>query len=138
MEEQRKEEARQAVAAVEAAESAAVLEAFNQIFNGGGNNSNALPGVLGEVVVKTDAGPVKVAALSLEALAEAGEPAKIGAGKDSRAEVEVDAGAGLVRIFAVVHSTKKLSHLKSWSVSWQSCKHELYKVYIVELSLLKM
>ena len=50
MEEQRKEEARQAVAAVEAAESAAVLEAFNQIFNGGGNNSNTLPGVLGEVV----------------------------------------------------------------------------------------
>ena len=34
-----------------------------------------------------------MAALSLEALAEAGEPAKIGAGKDSSAEVEVDAGA---------------------------------------------
>ena len=94
MEAQRKEEAKQAVAAVEAAETGAVLEAFAQIFNGDGNNSNVPPGVLGEAVVKTDAGPVKVAALSVEALAEAGEPAKISAGKDSSAEVEVDAGAG--------------------------------------------
>ena len=43
--------------------------------------------------MKTDAGPVKVAALSVEALAEAGEPASISAGKDSSAAVEVDAGA---------------------------------------------
>ena len=92
MEAQRKEEAKQAVAAVEAAETGAVLEAFAQIFSSDSNNSNAPPGVLGEAVVTTDAGPVKVAALSVESLAEAGEPAKISAGKDSSAEVEVDAG----------------------------------------------
>ena len=82
------------MAAIEAAETAAVLKAFAEIFNGNGaNRSNTPPGVLGEAVVKTDAGPVKVAALSVEALAEAGEPASISAGKDSSAVVEVDAGA---------------------------------------------
>ena len=98
MEAQRKEEAKQAVAAVEAAETAAVMEAFSQIFSsaGSGNRSDTPPGVLGEAVMKTDAGPVKVAALSVEALAAAGEAAKISAGKDSSAEVEVDAGAGLL------------------------------------------
>jgi len=93
LEAQRKEEAKQAVAAIEAAETAAVMEAFTEIFNGNGaNRSDTPPGVLGEAVVKTDAGPVKVAALSVEALAEAGEPASISAGKDSSAAVEVDAG----------------------------------------------
>eukprot|EP00434_Breviolum_minutum_P033670 symbB.v1.2.029794.t1/scaffold3289.1/size59672/3 len=91
MEAQRKEEAKQAVAAVEAAETAAVLEAFSQIFSSG-NRSDTPPGVLGEALMKTDAGPVKVAALSVEALAAAGEAAKISAGEDSSAEVEVDAG----------------------------------------------
>ena len=95
MEAQRKEEAKQAVAAVEAAETAAVLEAFSQIFSSG-NRSDTPPGVLGEALMKTDAGPVKVAALSVEALAAAGEAAKISAGEDSSAEVEVDAGAGLL------------------------------------------
>ena len=95
MEAQRKEEAKQAVAAVEAAEKAAVLEAFSQIFNsaGSGNRSDTPPGVLGEALIQTDAGQVKVAALSVEALAAAGGVAKISAGKDSSAEVEVDAGA---------------------------------------------
>ena len=80
--------------AIDAAETAAVLKAFAEIFNGNGaNRSDTPPGVLGEAVVKTDAGPVKVAALSVEALAEAGEPASISAGKDSSAVVEVDAGA---------------------------------------------
>ena len=37
-------------------------------------------------------GPVKIAALSVEALANADKPAKVSAGKDSTAEVEVDAG----------------------------------------------
>lgn len=96
MEAQRKEEAKQAVAAVEAAEAGAVLEAFAQIFDG--DNSNAPPGVLGEAVVTTDAGPVKVAALSVESL-PAGESAKISAGKDSSAEVEVDAGSGFWEFF---------------------------------------
>jgi len=91
MEARRKEEAKQAVAAVEAAETAAVLEAFSQIFSSG-NRSDTPPGLLGEALMKTDAGPVKVAALSVEALAAAGEPAKISAGEDSSAEVEVDAG----------------------------------------------
>lgn len=82
------------MAAIEAAETAAVLKAFAEIFNGNGaNRSDTPPGVLGEAVVKTDAGPVKVAALSVEALTEAGEPASISAGKDSSAVVEVDAGA---------------------------------------------
>ena len=92
MEAQRKEEAKQAVAAVEAAETAAVLEAFSQIFSSG-NRSDTPPGVLGEARIKTDAGPVKVAALSVEAVAAAGEAVKISAGEDSSAEVEVDAGA---------------------------------------------
>ena len=96
MEEQRKEEAMQAVAAIEAAKTAAVLEAFARIFNGGANRSELLPRVLGEAEVQTEAGPVKVAALSVAA---AGEPALISAGKDSSAVVEVDAGeAGAFRI----------------------------------------
>ena len=95
MEEQRKEEAMQAVAAIEAAETAAVLEAFARIFNGA-NRSELLPRVLGEAEVQTEAGLVKVAALSVAA---AGEPALISAGKDSSAVVEVDAGeAGAFRI----------------------------------------
>jgi len=96
MEERRKEEAKQDVAAVEAAETAALQEALPQILNGGGNGGNRPdppPGVLGQAVVKTDAGPVTVAALSVEAVTAAGEPAKISAGEDSSAEVEVDAGA---------------------------------------------
>ena len=97
MEAQRKEEAKQAVAAVEA-ETAAVLEALSQIFSsvGSGNRSDTPPGVLSEALMKTDAGPVKVAALSVEALTAAGEAAKISAGEDSSAEVEVDADAGLL------------------------------------------
>ena len=92
MEEKRKEEAKKAVAAVEAAETTAVLDALSQIFNGsnGGNRSDTR-GVVGEVVVKTEAGPVKVAALSVKTL-KAGESAKISAGEDSSAEVEIDAG----------------------------------------------
>ena len=93
MEAQRKEEAAQAVAAVEAAETEAVLQALSQILNSGGaGGNNTPPGVVGEAVMETDSGPVKVAALSVEALAEAGVPAKISAGEDSSAEVEVDAG----------------------------------------------
>ena len=94
MEAQRKEEAKQAVAAVEAAEMAAVLEAFSQIFNstGSGNRSDT-PGVLGEALLKTDVGPIKVVALSVEALVTTGGVARVSAGKDSSAEVEVDAGA---------------------------------------------
>ncbi len=92
MEEKRKEEAKKAVAAVEAAETTAVLDALSQIFNGsnGGNRSDTR-GVVGEVVVKTEAGPVKVAALSVKTL-KAGESAKISAGEDSSAEVQIDAG----------------------------------------------
>lgn len=83
MEAQRKEEAAQAVAAVEAAETEAVLQALSQILNSGGaGGNNTPPGVVGEAVMETDSGPVKVAALS----------AKISAGEDSSAEVEVDAG----------------------------------------------
>eukprot|EP00434_Breviolum_minutum_P040926 symbB.v1.2.036391.t1/scaffold5127.1/size30577/4 len=83
MEEQRKEEAMQAVAAIEAAETAAVLEAFARIFNGGANRSELLPRVLGEAEVQTEAGPVKVAALSVAA---AGEPALISAGAAAGAD----------------------------------------------------
>ena len=94
MEAQRKEEAKQAVAAVEAAEKAAVLEAFSQIFNsvGSGNRSDT-PGVLGEALIRTDIGPIKVAGLSVQALATTGGVANISAGTDSSAEVEVHAGA---------------------------------------------
>ena len=70
-----------------------MLEAFSQIFSSG--NRSDTPGVLGEALLKTDVGSIKVAALSVEALA-AGEAAKISQGKDSSAEVEVDAGAGLL------------------------------------------
>ena len=95
MEAQRKEEAKQAVAAVEAAEKAAVLEAFSQIFNsaGSGNRSDTPPGVLGEALIQTDIGPIKVAGLSVQALATTGGVANISAGQDSSAEVEVHAGA---------------------------------------------
>eukprot|EP00435_Cladocopium_sp_Y103_P033486 s2534_g8.t1 len=92
MEEQRKEEAKQAVAAVEVAETAAVLEAVEQLFSNSNSSAESPPGVLGQVVMKTETGPVKVAAFSAEALANAAEPAKVSAGKDSTAEVEVDAG----------------------------------------------
>ena len=107
MEAQRKEEAKQTVVAVEAAETAAVREAFSQIFNsaGSGNRSDTPPGVLGEALIKTDAGPVKVTALSVKALAAAGEAVKISAGKDSSAEVQVDAGAvGLLH--SSLHNTR--------------------------------
>ena len=104
------------MAAIEAAETAAVLEAFAEIFDGNGaNRSDTPPGVLGEAVVKTDAGPVKVAALSVEALAEAGEPASISAGKDSSAVVEVDAG-GEAGAFGTHFCRRKVLRLRSRSL----------------------
>ena len=69
MEAQRKEEAAQAVAAVEAAELEAGLQALSQILSSGGTGgNNTPPGVVGEAAMETDAGPVKVAALSVEGL----------------------------------------------------------------------
>ena len=69
MEAQRKEEAAQAVAAVEAAELEAGLQALSQnLSSGGTGGNNTPPGVVGEAAMETDAGPVKVAALSVEGL----------------------------------------------------------------------
>lgn len=82
------------MAAIEAAETAAVLKAFAEIFNGNGaNRSDTPPGVLGEALIQTDIGPIKVAGLSVQALATTGGVANISAGQDSSAEVEVHAGA---------------------------------------------
>lgn len=91
MEAQRKEEAAAAVQKVEAAEEAAVASALNQLFDQP-RDPSAPPGMLGATTVKTETGPVKVAAFSPEALARAGGVARVGSGRngeESAAELEV-------------------------------------------------
>ena len=56
LEEERKEEAKQAVAAVEVAEAAAVLEAVDLLFSKSNSSEKSPPGVLGQVVMKTETG----------------------------------------------------------------------------------
>ncbi|CAL1152852.1 unnamed protein product, partial [Cladocopium goreaui] len=93
LEEKRKEEAAQAVAAVEAAENNAVAEAIAAIALQGNASASApsAPGILGEVTISSEAGPVKVAALSLEELGNDSVPIKVSAG-ETGAELEVSAG----------------------------------------------
>ena len=76
------------MAAVEQAETEAIRKGFAQILSGNGSD-----GVLGQTVVETEAGAVvKVAALSVEALTESGDPVNISAGANSSAGVEIDEG----------------------------------------------
>ena len=86
MEEQRKEETAQAVAAVEAAEDTAVLEAMANIaaLTSSGNTSGVV-----EVSIETEAGPVQIALLSTDALAEAGGAATVSAGEETGAKLEI-------------------------------------------------
>eukprot|EP00435_Cladocopium_sp_Y103_P046814 s3310_g13.t1 len=84
LEEQRKEEAAAAVAQAEAAEDDAVKDALKLL-----NNTSAPPGLLGQVSIETEAGPVQVAALSMESLADADGPAEISAGAETGASLEI-------------------------------------------------
>ena len=81
LETQRKEQAAAAVAAVDAAVDAAVQQALMELFSGNGDTSN--PAVLGEVLIQSPVGPVKVAAFSEAKLAAAGGVATVGAGNES-------------------------------------------------------
>ena len=78
LEAQRKEQAAAAVAAVDAAVDAAVQEALSDLFGGNADTSN--PGVLGEVLVQSPVGPVKLAAFSEASLAAAGGVATVSGG----------------------------------------------------------
>jgi hypothetical protein len=66
------------VAAAEAAEDAAVQDALKLL-----NTSPPPPGLLGQVSIVTDAGPLQVSALSIESLADADGPAEISAGAET-------------------------------------------------------
>ncbi|CAL1140315.1 unnamed protein product, partial [Cladocopium goreaui] len=50
------------------------------------------PGLLGQVSIVTDAGPVQVSALSIESLADADGPAEISAGAETGASLEMSLG----------------------------------------------
>ena len=89
MEAARKEEAARAVAEIEAAESDGVLEAIELLFGNGTNSSLPPPGLLGQVAVLTTAGPMAVAALSIESLQGAGGNTVIFTNDGPRASVEV-------------------------------------------------
>lgn len=70
---------------MEAAEEAAVASALNQLFDQP-RDPSAPPGMLGATTVKTETGPVKVAAFSPEALARAGGVARVGSGRNGEAQ----------------------------------------------------
>jgi len=76
------------VAEAEAAEDDAVQDALKLL----NNTSSAPPGLLGQVSIKTDAGPVQVAALSVESLSDADGPAEISAGAETGASLEISLG----------------------------------------------
>ena len=88
LEEQRKEEANKAVAEAEAAEDNAVQRALDSLDALLAQNSsvNATPGLLGQFSIESPSGPVEVAALSWQALADADGPAEISAGADTGGE----------------------------------------------------
>lgn len=66
------------MAEAETAENDAVKAALKVL-----NNTSQQPGLLGEVSIETDAGQVRVAALSMESLADAEGPAEISAGSET-------------------------------------------------------
>ena len=67
------------MAAAEKAEDAGVQDALKELLNNANNTSPSPPGLLGQVSVHTEAGPVQVSALSIESLADADGPAEISA-----------------------------------------------------------
>lgn len=72
------------MAEAETAENDAVKAALKVL-----NNTSQQPGLLGEVSIETDAGQVRVAALSMESLADAEGPAEISAGSETGVSAEV-------------------------------------------------
>ena len=66
------------MAEAEATEDDAVKDALKLL-----SNTSQQSGLLGEVSIETDAGPVQVAALSMESLADAEGPAEISAGAET-------------------------------------------------------
>ena len=82
LEEARKERAAQAVAALEATEAQAVQEAI-AVLQSGNTSTPGAPGLLGEVLIQSDVGHVKVALLSSESVATNDGAATIDAGNDT-------------------------------------------------------